>query len=206
MNISKFLQVFAFVVPIHREEVGMGWRKDSLHPAPSRWKSNPRAGTVGVVFRVVILGLIVSAQSPQQALGQEAVTPAPKASASTIAMIVNDATPISEMRAQAELGNAVAQRMLSTRLAKGKGVKKDMVESVTWLRKAADQGDAKAQDALGSACLLGTGMAQDTQEAVKWYRLAAEQSNVDAIYSLGRCYAHGTGMPKDVTEAMKWYT
>jgi uncharacterized protein len=89
--------------------------------------------------------------------------------------------------------------------ANGRGVPKDYVEAVKWVRKAAEQNDVPAQSVLGICYFKGQGVKKDYTEAVKWFRKAAEQNDVRAQNNLGFSYERGLGVAKDYVEAVKWY-
>lgn len=112
---------------------------------------------------------------------------------------------LEEARAQAERGDAAAQKTLGTIYAKGQGVKQSYAEAAKWYRLAADQGYAEAQVALAELCEAGQGVPFDASEAVKWYRQAAEQGNVTAQYCLAVLYLTGKGVAQSKPEAVKWY-
>ena len=106
-----------------------------------------------------------------------------------------DPDPITEIRLQAEQGDAFAQYTLGSMYALGGWhVPQDEAEAVRWFRLSADQGNADAQYTLGSSYAFGRGVPQDEAEAVRWYRLSADQGNADAQYNLGVSYASGRGV------------
>lgn len=121
------------------------------------------------------------------------------------ASIASAAEPISELRAKAEAGDALAQFYLGIRYLDGQGVVKDEVESAKWFRKAAEQGFARAQHNLGVSYASGQGVVKNEVEAVKWYRKAAEQGIAEAQFNLGVFYATGRGVAKDQVEAYAWF-
>ena len=83
----------------------------------------------------------------------------------------------------------------------GKGVEKNVPESIRWMRKLADQGDAAAMVAIGYSSYDG----EDFQEAAKWWRKAAELGDSHAQSQLGKLYKDGKGVPRDLQEALKWF-
>ena len=94
----------------------------------------------------------------------------------------------------------------------GRGVKKDPVEAVKWIRKAAEQGNANAQKMLGNCYLFGNGVKKDAATAQEWYRKAVKQyreaaakGDVQAQFNLGLAYHVGNGVARDPAEAEKWY-
>jgi len=90
--------------------------------------------------------------------------------------------------------------------AHGRGVPKDDVETVKWLRKAAEQGDAESQYILARMYAKGDGVSQDYTEAAKWCCKAAEQGQPVAQFNLGGMYANGQGVPQDLVKAYMWLT
>ena len=115
-----------------------------------------------------------------------------------------DPDAITELRRQAEQGDADAQYRLGLMYGTGWDVVKDVAEGVRWLRLAAEQGDATAQFNLWLMYYYGEGVVKDAAEAMRWLRLAAEQGNADAQDFLGRLYAEGRGVIKDDAEAVRW--
>jgi len=107
-------------------------------------------------------------------------------------------------RKAADQGDAEAQMELSKMYYVGRGVFKNINESLKWIRKASDQGHADAQCRLGLAYANSMGnLDEDYDEAVKWFRKAADQGEIYtkdllvSIYNLG--LAGGNGK-----EAVKW--
>ena len=116
-----------------------------------------------------------------------------------------DPDTITEIRLQAEQGDAYAQYNLGFRYDFGLGVPQDDAEAVRWYRLSADQGNTFAQSSLGFMYAFGQGVPQDDAEAVRWYRLSADQGDASAQYNLGVRYANGVGVLKDDAEAVRWY-
>ena len=116
-----------------------------------------------------------------------------------------DPDTITEIRLQAEQGDASAQYNLGGRYAFGRGVPQDEAEAVRWYRLSADQGDASAQNNLGLMYDNGEGVLKDEAEAVRWYRLSADQGNATAQYNLGVSYSNGEGVLKDSVLAHMWF-
>lgn len=111
----------------------------------------------------------------------------------------------SETKKQAEEGDPVAQRELSHMYEFGKGVGKDLAESVKWLRKSAEAGDALAQRELGLLSSQGKGVPRSPSEAVKWYLKASDQGDAIAMGYLGYHYMEGLGVARRDSEALKWF-
>lgn len=117
--------------------------------------------------------------------------------------LVGDMTSaVAKYRWAADLGNAVAQKVLGNYYYDDL---RDYPESVILYRQSAEQGYAPAQHNLGNAYYYGKGVDKDFHEAVKWYRAAAEQGNAKAQYQLGKAYYYGNGVDCDIHEAAKWY-
>ena len=124
-----------------------------------------------------------------------------------IALGCSGRTPdaITEIRRQAEQGDADAQFSLGVMYDTGEGVPQDYGEALRWYRLAADQGHAGAQSNLGVMYGTGRGVPQDDGEALRWYRLAADQGHAGAQSNLGVMYGTGRGVPQDDGEAFRWY-
>jgi len=114
-------------------------------------------------------------------------------------------TRFQKTRIQAEHGNANAQAELGFSYIEGRGVIKDYIEAVKWLRKAADQNHPQAQYNLGAAYISGTGVAQDEAEAIRWLQKAADQNVAEAQHDLGVLCIQGKGMPKDEPKAAELF-
>lgn len=67
-----------------------------------------------------------------------------------------------------------AQFALYAAYASGRGVKKDAIAAMAWLRKAAEGGNPLAQAALGRAYQAGNGVGQDQRLALAWLRKSRE--------------------------------
>jgi len=87
----------------------------------------------------------------------------------------------------------------------GKGVEKDYVEAVKWMRQAAEQGHGDAQLNLGNAYAEGYGVEVDHTEAVRWFQKAADQGLAAAQFNLGNAYAKGHGVEVDNDQAVRLY-
>gem|GEM_PF-3413864 len=111
----------------------------------------------------------------------------------------------SETKKRAEEGDSVAQRELSEMYQFGKGVDKDLAESVKWLRKSAEAGDSSAQRQLGLLYSQGKGVPRSPSEAVKWYLKASDRGDAIAMTYLGSHYMDGLGVARRDSEALKWF-
>ena len=138
-----------------------------------------------------------------------------------------DPDTITEIRLQAEQGDADAQYNLGYRYVTGIGVPQDRAEAVRWLRLAADQGHTQAEDFLGRMPPMGSQRATDNVAEtelpatlppatgqsprlrnpfrVPSLRTDAEQGDADAQFNLGVMYETGGGVLQDYAEAVRWY-
>src|SRR6478609_2852234 len=113
---------------------------------------------------------------------------------------------LTDTRAKAEKGDAVAQYELAKRYGRGEGVSKDNSEMLKWYHASAEQGYAEAQYTLGWAYELPwDGVTQDRTESIKWFRMAADQGFPQALETLGDAYFWGRGVPKDEVEGARLY-
>ena len=112
---------------------------------------------------------------------------------------------VAQLQVLAERGNANAQAELGVRYAAGRGVERDYVESVWWLRRAAEQGNARGQAELGYSYERGHGVDQNHEAAVRWYRRSAEHGNALGQNNLGVMYDTGRGVREDDEEAVRWF-
>ena len=88
-----------------------------------------------------------------------------------------DPDTITEIRLQAEQGDAFAQYSLGVRYAFGQGVPQDDAEAVKWYRLSADQGNATAQNNLGVSYSNGQGVLKDSVLAHMWFNIAGANGN-----------------------------
>jgi tetratricopeptide (TPR) repeat protein len=63
-----------------------------------------------------------------------------------------------------------AEYAVGRMILRGRGVPRDPVEGIKWLRKAADHGQVAAQYMMGAAYEAGWGVSPDLAEAYYWYR------------------------------------
>lgn len=96
------------------------------------------------------------------------------------------------MRKAANLDHVKAQLELGLMYAEGKGVEKNIKETLKWFIKAAEQGNVNAQNNLG----IMYDAAGLYDEAFKWFKKAAEQGLDKAQQILGVMYYNGRGVEK----------
>ncbi|KAK3838841.1 MAG: hypothetical protein J3R72DRAFT_525548 [Linnemannia gamsii] len=112
---------------------------------------------------------------------------------------------VSQLIADANLGDSAAQVTLGDRYSKGEGVDQVYQTAMEWYLKAATQGNAHAQNHIGQLYDKGHGMPQDYAQAATWFLKAAEQGHSAAQITIGRMYEEGKGVPRDYSHAMNWY-
>ena len=112
----------------------------------------------------------------------------------------------------AEKNNASALINLANLYEQGQGVKRDLTQSIAWLRKAADLDDTRGQFQLAMAYEKGLGVERDLQQAAYWLEKAAVQGDGTAQFNLGVMLAtnFGKGVMTSSTEqrkqAIEWLT
>lgn len=110
-----------------------------------------------------------------------------------------------KFRQAAKQGHAEAQFKLARMYFDGKGVVKDLNQTIEWYRKAAKLGHLDAQVQLASVYRFGVGrVSKNLTKATQWYQKAAEQGSVDAQLSLGVMYYKGKEIKRDLQQAKKW--
>ena len=113
-------------------------------------------------------------------------------------------TDLSQLKAAAVKGDAIAQFKLGAAYSKGDGVPRSDMEAVNWFLKSAKQGYPQAQHNVAVAHDNGYGVVRNTAKAALWYRKAANQGFAESQFSLGVMYYDGEGVGKDMVEAHKW--
>jgi TPR repeat protein len=110
---------------------------------------------------------------------------------------------LSEIRAEAEKGDAAMQDMLGNIYLLGDGgVKPDAAEAEKWLRLAADQGYGFAQCDLA---LLLLQKSNGAEEAAGWHRKAADNGYTCGELGTGLAYFKGLGVARNLPEAAAWF-
>lgn len=110
-------------------------------------------------------------------------------------------TPLEELKARAENGDAIAQAFLGNKMF----LDEDYAEALKWLQKAADQDDPLGQLTLGIIYSGGYGVSEDLAKAAGLYRKAAEFGLEGAQELLANALWYGRGTYPDKTEALKWW-
>lgn len=110
-----------------------------------------------------------------------------------------------KMKKMAESGNPRAQAALGTMYQSGRGVSKDLDETLKWVEESAEQGFPRAISALSRMYFSGLGVGQDYGQAKEWSERLAATGDENAKYNLGRFYAFGLGAEKDFDKAVEIY-
>ncbi|MFA9462038.1 tetratricopeptide repeat protein [Thiohalorhabdus methylotrophus] len=98
----------------------------------------------------------------------------------------NDEEKVRLLQADAERGEARAQRHLANRYLRGKGLPADPSLAAFWMERAARQGLAPAQRSFGEFLEQGVGLDPDPEGARTWYAAASEQGDPVARRHLQR--------------------
>lgn len=104
----------------------------------------------------------------------------------------------------ASSGCVNAQVALGLDYIYGRGVDRDPVRALSWLRRAASAGDVYAQYTVADLYASGQGVDRSWSRAAYWYRRAAEQGSAYAQARLGALYAAGRGVVRDRVSALMW--
>ncbi len=109
------------------------------------------------------------------------------------------------LTAEAERGNAYAQRQLGLAHYAGQRVPRDDARAIAWWRRASEAGDADARYLLGEAALAGRGGPRDAQTAQDHHLAAAARGHVPAMMRAARSLEQGIGSAPDPLGAAIWY-
>lgn len=109
------------------------------------------------------------------------------------------------MRLAAARGESVAQYVVASRFAEGKGVPQNSEEAARWYARAAAQGHAPAQYRLAVLFERGEGVEKDAARARVWYTRAADKGNVKAMHNLAVTMSGPDATPDDHAIAAQWF-
>lgn len=104
-----------------------------------------------------------------------------------------------DFQALADQGSAIAETMLGTMYAEGRGVKADPATAASYFYRAANRGYAPAQLALANAYARGRGTYRDLPGAYMWARLAQVRGH-GATAEAGRAAAGELGKNIDANQ------
>ena len=110
---------------------------------------------------------------------------------------------ITDIYANALLGNAYCAALLGVHYFNGDILKQDFGQAFRWYRVAAESGSdvsAAAQANLSDCYLRGLGVQQNDQKALEWMQKAADQGDANAMANLGTWYLDGSVVPQNTAE------
>ena len=122
-----------------------------------------------------------------------------------------DPDPITELRSQAEQGDAEAQYDLGVRYSLGDGVPEDHTEAARWFRLAAEQeatsrGWVLTEEEWRAVVALSMEIEQPARGDFLQMSLAAALGHASSQGGLGLMYHSGIGgVPQDYQEAARWF-
>jgi AcrR family transcriptional regulator len=117
-------------------------------------------------------------------------------------------TPVTQLIARADSGEAKAQAQLAFAYLRGDGVEKNALSALRWASQAAGRGEPVAQYLLGTLYQKGPqrpGITADPPRAFQLFTAAAEKGNIKAMHNLAIAYAEGLGTQKDEAKAAHWF-
>ncbi len=101
--------------------------------------------------------------------------------------------------------NGDAAYALAQLLNEGKGVGKDDVKSVGYLKLGAENGSRDAMTEYAIHLFNGTGTAKDEKQAAIWFEKAAQLGSPIAQNRLAKLYWKGRGVEADKVRASAWH-
>ncbi len=121
----------------------------------------------------------------------------------------DESTPMEELKAASDGGDAEAMLVYGMRILQGEGDDADAAKGLEWVHKAADAGETQAWYALGVVYANEMGVERDWDKAIGFWRKGAELGDADCQTSMGMVYQAGekipSGVKADPAEAAKWY-
>lgn len=111
-------------------------------------------------------------------------------------------------RKAADQGNIAGEYNLGIMYEKGLGVKKDVIQAITWYQKGANQKDKDSlRNLINAQIKLAGQLYQDKnfKDSVLWYRKVADLGSAVGQYNLGILYEKGLGVAKDDNQAHSWF-
>lgn len=114
-------------------------------------------------------------------------------------------SPMEQLVADAEAGDAEAMAKLGRMYHDGDGVEKNYEAARSWYEKAGEAGYGLAYLWLGDTYYFPDGEGGDYGKSFEYYSKAAEAGISDAMGNLGVLYAFGRGVEQDYEKAVQWY-
>ena len=112
---------------------------------------------------------------------------------------------VEEYQKAAKLGDVNGMYMLGECYNLGRGVDRDLNESVKWFRAAAMQGHIGAMDGLGRCYEYGEGVDADEELSAAWYFRAAKAGLPWGQFHYANVLENGKGAIEDEELAVAWY-
>jgi TPR repeat protein len=110
-----------------------------------------------------------------------------------------------ELKAEADIGNVLAQRIVGGFYSYGYGLPKDKELAAKYYLLAAERGDSMSQYNIGLWYLKGEVLGKSINEGFRFLRLASNQGLVPAHHGLAVLYENGIGVIPDKNEALRLY-
>src|ERR1043166_3692575 len=142
-------------------------------------------------MRISVLGVILALVSINQQT-PEALPPSPVQKTSRYPRTQAE---VSQLRKNAEAGDAEAENMLGVMYSMGEGVDRDKAEAVRWYHKAAKHGNSAAMFNLGAAYYNGDGVGVDDVASCAWFLLAQEAGYSQADDAVRRASLESANAP-----------
>jgi TPR repeat protein len=112
---------------------------------------------------------------------------------------------IEDLRRDADSGNAQAQIALGLSYLRGRGVSKDIDQSVRYFRLASQSGSPTGMFHFAACLEGGVGIKQDLREAVALFKRSADGGVAAAVERYARALDCGRGVPENQAKALKYY-
>lgn len=112
----------------------------------------------------------------------------------------------SDLEDRAKRGDPDAQYDLACIYERGTQCKKNIRETIRWLKLAAKQSHSLAQLYLALLYKEGKGVARNEKIALDWFRKSAQNHNAQAQYNLAVAYYTGDlNVEKNIETAIDWF-
>jgi uncharacterized protein len=108
---------------------------------------------------------------------------------------------LQELKWLAARGSVMSLIYIGETYARGRGVKVDLEQAMSWYKQAAQTGSALALHLLGRAYFKQ----KRIEEALACFRQAAAQDYPPSLYFLGRMNCWGIGMPRNIEEGTRLF-
>lgn len=132
--------------------------------------------------------------------------PEKKVMAETAKKTEYDKLPLTELMALVDAADLTAQFELASRYNYGRGLPKDTLTAMKWLRKAASAGQRDAMKLLAVKLYNGYDVKPNFKEAMKWAQKLAETGDIGSALMMGHMYATGESGKRDLPRAYTWYS